>query len=63
MFCLINLQVVHRPRENPAVCPRDSLRDVDNLGGSLLECLGTEKGDQSLLEWMNSTAKGAALGM
>lgn len=46
-----------------SVCLRDSLRDVENLGNSSLECPGTERGDQSLLEWMNSTAKGAVLGM
>lgn len=40
-----------------AVCLTDSLRDVENLGDSSLECPGTERGYQSLLEWMNSTAK------
>lgn len=63
MFCLINLQGMHRPSENPAVRLRDSLGDSENLRDSLLECHRTEKGDQSLLQWMNSTGKGAVLGM
>lgn len=63
MFCLINLQVMHRLSENPAVCLRDSLGDLENLRDSLLERHRTEKGDQSLLEWMNSTGKGAVWGM
>lgn len=63
MFCLINLQMVHRLCGNPAVHLRDSVRDVENLEDSSLECLGSGKSDQSSLEWMNSTAKGAVLGM
>lgn len=45
------------------MCLGGSLRDVEGLGDSSLEHPGTERGDQSSLEWMNSTAKGAALAM
>lgn len=46
---LINLQVMHTLSENLAVNLRDSLRDLENLRDSLLECHRTEKGNRSLL--------------